>query len=78
MAAGLKPPNGLSVNDYAFRRDCLEADILKDGRVLTLFICHFKSMFGGRHKTRAIRQAEAQAVRLLIERRFPIPLPPNG
>lgn len=70
---GLKPPNGLSVNDYAFRRDCLEADILKDGRVLTLFICHFKSMFGGRRKTRAIRQAEAQAVRLIIERRFPDP-----
>ena len=49
---GLKPPNGLSLNDYAFRRDCLEADIVKDGRVLTLFVCHFKSMYGGRRKTR--------------------------
>jgi len=70
---GLKPPNGLSVNDYAFRRDCLEADIVKDGRVLTLFVCHFKSMFGGRRRTRAIRQAEARAVKLIIKRRFPDP-----
>ncbi len=59
--------------DYAFRRDCLEADIVKDGRVLTLFVCHFKSMYGGRRKTRAVRRAEAQAVRLIIERRFPDP-----
>ena len=70
---GLKPPPRLSVNDYAFRRDCLEADIVKDGRVLTLFVCHFKSMYGGRRKTRAIRQAEARAVRLIIERRFKRP-----
>ena len=69
----LRPPNGLSVNDYAFRRDCLEADIVKDGRVLTLFVCHFKSMYGGRRKTRAIRQAEALAVRRIVERRFPDP-----
>ena len=70
---GLRPPGGLSVNDYAFRRDCLEADVVKDGRVLTLFVCHFKSMYGGRRRTRAIRQAEARAVRLIIERRFARP-----
>lgn len=70
---GIAPPHGSSVNDYAFRRDCLEADLVKDGRVLTLFVCHFKSMYGGRHKTRAIRQAEARAVRLIIERRFQRP-----
>ncbi|MCA8901001.1 MAG: endonuclease/exonuclease/phosphatase family protein [Hyphomonas sp.] len=70
---GLRPPPRLSVNDYAFRRDCLEADIVKDGRVLTVFVCHFKSMHGGRRHTRLVRQAEARAVRLLIERRFEEP-----
>ncbi|MEZ5997148.1 MAG: hypothetical protein R3B98_00445 [Hyphomonas sp.] len=61
---GLKPPPRASVNDYAFRRDCLEADIVKDGRADTLFVCHFKSMHGGRKRTRAVREAEARAVRL--------------
>lgn len=70
---GIAPPPGASVNDYTFRRDCLEADVAKDGRVLTVFVCHFKSMFGGRRKTRAIRQAEARAVRQIISRRFPDP-----
>lgn len=70
---GLRPPQGSGVNDYAFRRDCLEADLVKDGRVLTLFVCHFKSMYGGRRKTREIRQAEARAVRRIIERRFARP-----
>ncbi|HPE48816.1 MAG TPA: endonuclease/exonuclease/phosphatase family protein [Hyphomonas sp.] len=70
---GLKPPLQESVNDYAFRRDCLEADIAKDGRVLTLFVCHFKSMHGGRRDTRLVRQAEARAVRMMVERRFAEP-----
>ncbi len=70
---GIAPPRRLSVNDYAFRRDCLEVDIAKEGRVLTLFICHFKSMHGGRDDTRTIREAEARAVRLIVGRRFEHP-----
>lgn len=66
----IAPPPRLSVNDNAFRRDCLEVDIVKDGRALTLFICHFKSMYGGRDRTRVVRQAEAMAVRRLISQRF--------
>lgn len=70
---GIRPPNGESVNDYAFRRDCLEVDIVKEGRALTLFVCHFKSMHGGRARTAPVREAEARAVRRLVERRFPDP-----
>ena len=69
----IAPPPGASVNDYAFRRDCLEVDIQKDGRALTLFVCHFKSMHGGRKRTAPIREAEARAVRRIIEQRFDRP-----
>ncbi|MEH6809318.1 MAG: endonuclease/exonuclease/phosphatase family protein [Hyphomonas oceanitis] len=67
------PPGALTVNDLAFRRDCLEVDIAVDGRALTLFVCHFKSMHGGRLRTREIRLAEAQAVRRIVAERFADP-----
>ena len=70
---GMTPPKGSSQRSRVFRRDCLELDIVKDGRALTLYVCHFKSMHGGRAETRAIRQQEAQAVRAIIERRFKSP-----
>lgn len=70
---GLTPPPGQTPHDRAFRRDCLEVDIVKEGQVLTLFIVHFKSMHGGRDATRPVRDAEARAVRALIEQRFPEP-----
>ena len=70
---GMTPPKGSSPRTRVFRRDCLEVDIVKDGRALTLFVCHFKSMHGGRVETRAIRQQEAWAVRAIIERRFKRP-----
>ena len=74
---GIAPPPGVSPSARAFRRDCLEVDIQKDGEVLTLFVCHFKSMHGGRAKTRAIREAEARGVRALIEARFDDPANAN-
>lgn len=70
---GISPPRGKSASARLFRRDCLEVDIEKDGRALTLFICHFKSMHGGREETREIRALEAEAVRRTIERRFANP-----
>lgn len=70
---GLKPPKGKTSRSRVFRRDCLEVDIVKDGRALTLYICHFKSMHGGREKTRPVREQEASAVRAIIERRFANP-----
>ncbi len=51
-----------------FRRDCLEVRLLVEGRPLTLFNCHFKSIGAGRAQTRAFRIAEAFAVRHLLER----------
>ncbi len=70
---GVTPPPGEHPNDRAFRRDCLELDVVKDGRALTLFVCHFKSMKGGRAETRAVRRAEAEAVKAIIARRFETP-----
>ncbi len=51
-----------------FRRDCLEVRMTVEGRPLTLFNCHFKSIGAGRQQTRAFRVAEAFAVRYVIER----------
>jgi len=53
-----------------FRRDCLELDIKVQNKILPVFVCHFKSMSGGRQKTRPIREAEAKAVKAIIEERF--------
>lgn len=72
-AFGLKPYGAAQLETRIFRRDCLEVDILKEGKSITLFICHFKSMNGGRLLTREAREREAQAVRMLIEKRFDDP-----
>ncbi len=69
----ITPPPKTHRNERIFRRDCLELDVIKDGQALTLFVCHFKSMHGGRKKTRPVRQVEALAVRKLIEARFETP-----
>lgn len=70
---GIAPPKGKSKRSRVFRRDCLEVDVAKEGRILTLYVCHFKSMHGGRERTRSIREEEALAVRKIIERRFAKP-----
>ncbi|MBB36644.1 MAG: endonuclease/exonuclease/phosphatase [Hirschia sp.] len=72
-AIGIEPVGSAHWDGRIFRRDCLEVDIEKEGRTLTLFICHFKSMNGGRLETRPVRHAEALAVRKLIEARFDDP-----
>lgn len=56
-----------------FRRDALEVTIKIDSRALVIFVCHFKSMAGGREKTMILRTAEAIAVRQLITERFDDP-----
>ncbi len=63
--------------DRIFSRDCLETQVQVDGKTLTLFVCHFKSMSGGRDKTMGRRQLEALAVRQIIEDRFPDPSKAN-
>ena len=67
---------GLKPNDKIFKRDCLEIDFKIGGKHLTLFVVHFKSMSSGRDGidgrtwTMPIREAEAKAVRMIIENRF--------
>lgn len=76
-ALGIPPPDGEHPNARIFRRDCLEVDIIKDGKGLTLYICHFKSMHGGREKSQKVRDGEARGVRALIEARFKDPASEN-
>ena len=56
-----------------FRRDCLELEFRWGGGGVTVYVCHFKSMYGGAGKTVGTRQMEALAVRRLIEARFDDP-----
>ncbi len=63
---------GLSPGDSIFRRDCLEVQthVGPNNTDLTIFVCHFKSMSGGRDETMPVREAEAAAVRQIIVNRF--------
>lgn len=67
---------GNEPNERIFRRDCLEVDIRVAGRPFTVYVVHFKSMgrprddVDGRLWTMPIREAEAKAVRHIIEARF--------
>lgn len=63
-------------NAFLFSRDCLEVDVLVNGKVLTLFVNHFKSMLDksnpsqGRKTTRAKRVKQAAEVKKIVEARF--------
>lgn len=63
-------PDGTVRRERVFRRDCLEVEIKKDSNIIPVFLCHFKSMIGGRSETRHIREAEAATVKEIIENRF--------
>jgi endonuclease/exonuclease/phosphatase family metal-dependent hydrolase len=63
-------PRYLTRGDRIFKRDCLEVQFEIDGKPLTLFVCHLKSMSSGRIVTRIMRLAEMMAVRRIIEQRF--------
>jgi endonuclease/exonuclease/phosphatase family metal-dependent hydrolase len=52
-----------------FRRDCLELDFAS----VTLFVCHFKAPYPDAEKAHFVREAEARAVRKIIEMRFTRP-----
>lgn len=53
-----------------FSRDCLEVHIDIDGKELTLFVNHFKSMVGGRDATRVKRVEQAQRVAEVISEQW--------
>lgn len=59
-----------SAHSFIFSRDCLEVDIDFGGKRLTLFGNHFKSMIGGRSKTKKRRLAQVRAVKQIIQERF--------
>jgi predicted extracellular nuclease len=67
---------GVEPHERVFRRDCLEIDVKVGGQPLTIYTVHFKSMgaprngLDGRTATRPVREAEAKAVRKIIEMRF--------
>lgn len=77
---GLHTPELAAVGEKSheriFRRDCLELDLKIDGKPITIYSIHFKSMGGqrngmdGRTASMPIRIAEAKAVRKIIEERF--------
>ena len=69
-------PDGVR-EERIFRRDCLEVNVKKQNKVLTIFVCHFKSMAGGRANTKGRRAAEAAAVREIIQERFEDPAGAN-
>lgn len=79
-ALGLHTPElaelGEKPHERIFRRDCLEIDLRIGGKPMTLYSVHFKSMgsprngLDGRVATMPIREAEAAAVRHIIETRF--------
>jgi endonuclease/exonuclease/phosphatase family metal-dependent hydrolase len=62
---------------YLFSRDCLEVDLdAGDGKTLTLFVNHLKSMLdmsdpqNGRRNTHERRKLQAEKVRELVTQRF--------
>jgi endonuclease/exonuclease/phosphatase family metal-dependent hydrolase len=60
----------LSPNNRVFMRDCLEVDLKVNGRPLTLYTTHLKSMHPSRELTRPYRRAEALAIKAIIKERF--------
>lgn len=54
---------------FLFSRECLEVHIDIDGKELTIFVNHFKSMLGGRNTTKAKRVEQTQRVAEIITER---------
>lgn len=53
-----------------FSRDCLEVDVKIKDKILTLYINHFKSMIGGRDKTRDRREEQVKKVAEIVLERW--------
>ncbi len=56
-----------------FKRDCLEVRLEKNNKTIPIFVCHFKSMMGGRKETRPDREAESAAVVKIINDKYDDP-----
>lgn len=53
-----------------FSRDCLEVDVDVNGKTLTLYVNHFKSMMGGREQTRERREEQVGRVAGIVDERW--------
>lgn len=51
---------------WLFSRDCLEVTVKKNNKTLTLYNNHFKSMMGGRDKTKKRREEQVKRVAKII------------
>eukprot|EP01061_Rhynchopus_euleeides_P013820 TRINITY_DN23_c0_g1_i4.p1 TRINITY_DN23_c0_g1~~TRINITY_DN23_c0_g1_i4.p1 ORF type:complete len:2139 (+),score=1003.49 TRINITY_DN23_c0_g1_i4:111-6527(+) len=61
--------SGVSHAHRVFSRDCLIVKVTPFGKeTMTLYINHFKSMSGGRERTRAKRQLQCERVAAMLER----------
>ncbi len=73
------PPHDVEPDTSVFSRDCLEATVEEQGRRLDLFVCHFEPSASGSASLpgcdpgRRRRQAEAAAVRRVIEQHYAEP-----
>ena len=56
--------------NWLFSRGCLEVDIDIEGKILTLYVNHFKSMMGGRRKTKERRKEQVSRVAQIITERW--------
>lgn len=56
--------------NWLFSRGCLEVDIDIEGKILTLYVNHFKSMMGGRKKTKERRKEQVSRVAQIITERW--------
>jgi endonuclease/exonuclease/phosphatase family metal-dependent hydrolase len=64
---------GIGADALVFNRDCLEVTLDLGEADLTMFLCHFKAKSyrkDGSETTLDIREAEAKAVRRIVENRF--------
>lgn len=52
---------------WKFSRDCLEIDLDINGKTLSLFVNHLKSMMGGRDATHARRKEQADRIAEIID-----------
>jgi endonuclease/exonuclease/phosphatase family metal-dependent hydrolase len=52
---------------WLFSRDCLEVDLRSDGKTLSLYANHLKSMMEGRSETRPRREAQAKRVAEIVD-----------
>jgi endonuclease/exonuclease/phosphatase family metal-dependent hydrolase len=63
------PPEGVPADRPLFRRDCLVAEVSG----LVIYAVHLKAPGPDAARARAVRRAEAEGVRRLVERRFADP-----